>query len=119
MSLQTSKRFKLFNFREKIAPWIKKEKNELEEKWRSNNTKSQYILDIQIGDLNGDNVNEIYLKDKLGSTKKIILDRDGFVEKKDVKEGHYYFILDNNCDGKYEYFDIFKSSKKFVVLYKY
>lgn len=29
--LQTSKKFKLFNFRKKIAPWIKKEKDELSE----------------------------------------------------------------------------------------
>ncbi|EKF86588.1 ThiF family adenylyltransferase [Methanobacterium formicicum] len=29
LSLQNSKKFKLFNFREKMAPWIKKEKHEL------------------------------------------------------------------------------------------
>lgn len=98
---------------------FEKTKNELEEIWRSNNTKPQYSLDIQLGDLNGDNVKEIYIKGKDNSTRKVILDKNGFREAKDIKEGHWYFLLDNNCDGKSEYFDMFNKSKKSIMLYKY
>lgn len=101
---------------------FQKNKDGLEEIWRSYNLKAEFSNKIQTGDLNSDGVKEIYVEDIKGNTKKVILMENGFVDQNDgIKQGHKYFVGDFNIDGKYEYFDIFKNKKseKEKFIYKY
>lgn len=98
---------------------FQKDNDGLKEVWRSYNQKPEYE-GMQIADLNGDNVKEIYLQTKSGNVKRIILGDGGFVEKDDVKMGYKFFTGDFNHDGKYEYFDVKKNSKrKNTIVYTY
>lgn len=98
---------------------FQKDDDGLEEVWRSYNQKPEYE-GMQLADLNDDQVKEIYLQTKTGNMKRIILGEGGFVEKNDVKLGYMFFAGDFNYDGKYEYFDIKKTSKgKNAISYRY
>lgn len=98
---------------------FQKDDDGLEEVWRSYNQKPEYE-GMQVADLNGDHVKEIYLQTKSGNVKRIVLAEGGFVEKKDVKLGYKFFAGDFNNDGKYEYFDIKQNRKgKNTIAYMY
>lgn len=98
---------------------FERSKNELEEIWRSYNNSPQYSMNIQTADLNQDKVKEIYLKDKSGSTRKIILGKTGFIESKDMKKDHTYVVTGMGTNGGYQYFDISKVKNKLNIIYKY
>lgn len=74
--------------------------------WRSNSYLSSITGCIYTGDLNGDGVKELYIKDSIGVTARYVLTPQGFrIHSGSLMTGSddNYIIADFNADGKDDY----------------
>lgn len=93
--------------------------------WEYESSEKEFDGNIQIGDLNGDGVNEFYVGDIIGTMRKFILTKDGISEdfnrpiiKDSSNTDKNYYLVDYNNDGKTDIVAAYYKMKPEIYLQK-